>query len=131
MSIGEEIRQIVRAINRAWLENRPDELSRFFHPQIVMVPPGMESRIAGSEACVAGFVQFLAAAKVIDFRESDIHVESWGDTALATLRFDITYRMGGRELTEAGRDIWLFHCEQMGWRALWRTQVPVPTNPAA
>ena len=95
-----------------------------------MVPPGMQGRIAGSDACIAGFVEFLAAAKILDFRESEIRVESWEETALATLRFDITYRMEGRESTEAGHNVWLFHRKPMGWRALWRTQIPIPTNPA-
>jgi ketosteroid isomerase-like protein len=121
----QEIETRLHEINRAWREGRLDELANHFHREIVMVRPDFGGQTTGLPACVKSFEDFLAAAKVRDSRESEIAVRVWGSTAVGTFRFDITYVMDGRELTEAGREIWVFVRRQEGWRAVWRTQLPI------
>lgn len=119
------IESLVREINKAWLQRDFDRLRRRFHPQIVMVAPGFDERVSGVDACVKSFEDFLANAEVRDFEESEVTVDCRGSAAVATFRFETSYRMDERNYEESGREIWVFARDQEGWRAIWRTQVPI------
>jgi hypothetical protein len=95
VNVEDEIRDIVRDINEAWLERRPGELARFLDEEIVIAPPGFQGLVQGRQAAVDSYEQFVAAARVhaADFDEPD--VQAWGDTAVATCRFTLDYAMGG------------------------------------
>ncbi len=121
----EEIRTRLHEINEAWVGGRFAQLARYFDPEIVMVAPDSGGRIAGAEACLASFKEFLGAANVLEFRESEFTADVWGTAAVGTFRFDITYVLDGSQHTEAGREIWLFTRGDDGWRAVWRTQFPL------
>jgi hypothetical protein len=120
-----EIQLRLHEINRAWLEGRLEQLGRFFDPGIVMVAPGFGAKLAGADTCLASFEEFIASAGVRRFKESEITAEVWGSTAVGSFRFDVTYVLNGNEQTEAGREIWVFARGEEGWRAVWRTQIPI------
>ncbi len=125
MTPEQEIRTLIHEINQSWLEGRLDRLSRNLHPKIVMVAPGFQGRVAGAEACLKSFEEFLARAKIRDFKESEVVVDSFGPAAVATFRFDISYAMDGQDYEESGREIWVFARGEQGWQAVWRTRVPI------
>ena len=64
-------------------------------------------------------------AKVKELRESGFWTRSWGDAAMVSYRFDITYTMEGKEHADAGRDLFLLVRVGDGWQAAWRTLLPV------
>ena len=68
--------------------------------------------------------EFAEHAKVRKFIESDFVIDIWGDVALASYNFEIDYEMRGEELSDSGRDLFLFLREGGRWRALWRTVLP-------
>ena len=122
---GNDIRSLVREINAAWLGGDLQWLRRHFHSEIVMVSPAFTSRVEGVDACVQSFEDFLGTAEVTDFRESEVTGDARGTAGVGTFRFDIAYRMDGREYREAGREIWVFARADAGWKAIWRVQLPI------
>jgi hypothetical protein len=74
MNVEDEIHEILREINEAWLERRPADLAHFLHDEIVIAPPGFEGRAQGRQAAVDSYEQFAAAAMVhaADFDEPDV-----------------------------------------------------------
>jgi ketosteroid isomerase-like protein len=58
-----------------------------------------------------------------DFHEGDATIDVFGDTAIATYRFEIAYEMNGKTFSESGRDVFIFVRAEEGWQAVWRTVV--------
>ena len=121
-----EVERFVRDLNNAWIEGRCDDLVPLFHDQVVMVPPGTGQRIVGRDAMVDSYRQFLAAAKVHEFRTLDLRADVFGGTAVAALRFEIRYEMQGRVYQERGTDFMVLHRDDSAWQVVWRTQVAEP-----
>jgi hypothetical protein len=124
MNVEDEIQDIVRGINEAWLERRPADLARFLHDEIVMAPPGFQGHVRGRQAAVDSYEQFAAAATVhaADFDEPN--VQAWGDTAVATYRFTLDYAMGGVRIQDTGWDVLVLRRAADTWQVVWRTIIP-------
>ena len=119
----ETVLDAMTAINRTWLERRPQELASRFHPDITIVFPGFQGRTRGRDAAVAGFVEFCAAAEVLEYREVDPQAEVVGDTAVVSVRYEMLYTLGGTRYQAAGRDLWVFARHGEDWLAVWRTML--------
>ncbi|MFO0984976.1 MAG: DUF4440 domain-containing protein [Planctomycetota bacterium] len=117
----------LRAFHRAWLSGQLDDLPALFHPEVVMLPPGPGAALTGRDALVQSIRDYVTNATTTSFAESELRVDAFGDTAVASFRFDITYLWQGAEHREAGRETWVWMREDGEWRAVWRTQVPVAT----
>jgi hypothetical protein len=124
MNVEDEIQDIVREINEAWLERRPADLAHFLHDEIVIAPPGLQGRVQGRQAAVDSYEQFAEAAAVhaADFDEPD--VQAWGDTAVATCRFTLDYAMGGARNQDTGWDVLVLRRTAGTWQVVWRTIIP-------
>jgi hypothetical protein len=59
------------------------------------------------------------------FRESELAVDVFEDSAMATYRFDMTYDFGGITYDETGREFWMFVRVDKRWRLAWRYQLPL------
>ncbi len=53
-----DLEQFIRDLNHAWTDSRYDELYGYFHKQAVMLPPGSDRPVIGSEAMVQSCRQF-------------------------------------------------------------------------
>lgn len=121
----EEIWQILKEINDAWVNDRTDELNRFFHKDMVIASPDFRKLGEGRVACVKSYKDFCNQASIHDFHEEDAAIDIFGDTAIATYSFEITYEMNGKTFNESGRDVFIFVREEGRWQAVWRTIVPI------
>ncbi len=133
MSEVERVAQLLSSMNRAWLDGRPQDIAPFLDDEIVVVPPGFSSSMAGKSAVVASFEDFCQNARVLRFEESDQRIDVVGHTAVASYAFDMTYERGGETFRSRGRDLWVFEAEAGAWLAVWRTmldvvEVPVPNS---
>ena len=128
--MSETVSSAMQRINRAWLEKRPLDLAALFHADITFVLPGFAGRLHGREALVAGFVDFCRNATVHEYREADQAVDTIGDTAVASFRYQMVYERSGKRYRATGRDLWVFAREGDGWIAVWRAMLDVAEQPA-
>jgi len=128
-SARESVIATMIAINRTWLENRPEALSSFFHPDVIMVFPGFEGRAQGRDALIAGFVDFCTNAKVHEYREDDMCVDLIGTNAVLSFRYEMVYERSGEAYRAFGRDLWVFANHEGSWLAVWRTMFDVSEHP--
>lgn len=123
MKDTEEIRKLIQQINDAWIKGSAQELASFFREDIVMVHPDFVQRTEGRGACVASYEDFSRAAAILNFATDDPGIDVFGDTAIATYSYEITYEMGGERFSDNGRDIFVFVRSADRWQAAWRTMI--------
>jgi len=119
----EEIWGLVQRMNDAWAKNGSEPLASFFHPDIVMVRPDFAQRTEGRDACVASYEDFRNQATILDFKITNPGIDVFGDTAIATYAYEISYEMGGERFNDTGRDLFIFVRENARWQAVWRTMI--------
>ncbi len=122
---NDELVEFLRKLNRAWINDRAEELKSMLHEDMVIVAPDFKVPASGREACAKSYADFTAQAEVKELRESEFWTRSWGDAAMVSYRFDITYTMEGKEHADSGRDLFLLVRIGDGWQAAWRTLLPV------
>lgn len=113
----------MEAIHRAWLENRPTDMSEHLHPQITMVLPGFSGTVTGKDAMLNGFEEWCANAKVLEYGESDEQIQVIGNVGFVSYAFNMVYERTAYRERSAGRDIWAFECVDKKWLAVWRTMI--------
>lgn len=125
--MNDEIRDLLRTINDSWLTKKPDEISRTlancFHKDMVIKGCDLEILATGREACVRSYVDFIKQAKVSAFSQDEPDIQIFGDTAIATYGWNITYTLDGKEYTEPGHDVFVFNRTNGKWLAVWRAML--------
>lgn len=117
-----EIAGLIQQMTDTWRKGACDELDRFFHPDVVLLPPYGGDRIEGRDAMVDTFREFVESATTHDFEIMELTVDLTGPTAVAVLEFRVDYELDGERFEETGRDI-LVLTQQESWVIVWRTQI--------
>ncbi len=117
----EAIRQIVKNINQAWLNDRFEELDQYLHPDVIFVLPRFSGRLEGRAACIESYRDFCAQAKVREYRDGEPLVDVFSATAIATYPFHMLYELADESYREDGFDTLVFAKGDGGWRAVWRS----------
>jgi uncharacterized protein (TIGR02246 family) len=120
-----DIRSRIDALNDAWQAGRFDDLGGYFHEDARLVAPGFASQVSGRDAIVGTYRDFAASARIDEFRLDPANIERWGDTAVATSVFNMTYTFSGATYTESGHDILVLARHDGEWIVVWRTVVAV------
>jgi ketosteroid isomerase-like protein len=118
--ISHEIRDLIDRINRTWLKGEPADLIEFFHPDIVIQPPGDAPRVHGIDDCIASYEAFVRDAHFKRFTPGDAEIDVFGDTAIATYRYRIVYELAGATHDEAAGELLVFLRVGQRWRVAWR-----------
>lgn len=116
--------RIVQAMNHTWVSGDADALGRYFHPDMIIVATGM--RLEGREACVESYREFCASTTIKWFSTSNPSVSVFGETAVATYEFDLTYEWDGQTIRDKGKEIFVLLQQNDSWQAVWRTVIPAP-----
>jgi ketosteroid isomerase-like protein len=124
-----EIRDIVAAVNEAWVAGQYDAMMPHVADHVIMAPPGDDSRVLGREAYVASFRQFAELARVKKFVPATPRVDVIGNTAVAVCPFQIVYEMEGETYHEKGLDLLVFARPLGKWKIVWRTVTSEPQPP--
>ncbi|MBF6591736.1 MAG: nuclear transport factor 2 family protein [Ktedonobacterales bacterium] len=124
----EEIRQLLATINKAWLHGQAEDLARCLHTRMVIVHPGAQARVSGRQACVESYQEFTNQATIHSYDAGEATIDIWGETGVATSRFEITYTMDGTHYHDIGHDLFVFEREEGRWWAIWRTLLPDPAG---
>jgi ketosteroid isomerase-like protein len=121
-----EIRDIVTAINQAWVSGNYEAIGEYVAEHVVMAPPGLDGRVLGRDAYVASFRQFAEVARTRMFSPGVPRVDVIGNTAVAACPFTIAYELEGEAYRERGSDILVFARNAGVWKVVWRTLISEP-----
>lgn len=121
---SQPIRAVLAALAKAWRTGRTQDIHALLHPSVVFVRPGFSGRAEGPAACIATYDEFLAAALVLRYEESEPTVDVVGDTAVASFRWEMAWEMGGQRSEDAGHDLYVLVRAEGRWLIAWRTLVP-------
>lgn len=124
----ERVSAVMRLINRAWLEDRVDDLGPMIHPEVVMVFPGFTGQVRGREGFLAGFREFSRNATIQEYSEHDHRVDIAGGTAVVSFRYEMLYERLEKRYKATGRDLWVFQRQDEAWLAAWRTMLDLAEN---
>lgn len=105
----------VAALNAAWTFGNPDELAAYFHPRMVAITPVDRLRRIGAASCIAGWKGFRESTKIHRFEVSEPLVERFGDAAVVSYYYDMSFDMGGQTIDSAGRDLFFLVRESGRW----------------
>ena len=117
----QQVWQVIRAINDAWLKGHAEDLIDYFHDDMVIVTPDGKEQGKGKVACVQSYKGFSSMAITKEFKEKDPSIQVYGNTAIAGYTFEMTYEMNGKSFDDVGRDIFVLIREEGKWLAVWRT----------
>ena len=121
-----EIRDVVAAINQAWVTGDYEAIGQHVAEHVVMAPPGLDGRVLGRDAYVASFRQFAEVARTKVFDPGVPRVDVIGNTAVAACPFTIAYELEGVTYREKGSDILVFARNAGEWKVVWRTLISEP-----
>ncbi|MCX9154807.1 nuclear transport factor 2 family protein [Niveibacterium sp. 24ML] len=111
----QQVWDTVAALNAAWTFGNPDELADYFHPRMLAITPVDRLRRIGAESCIAGWKGFRESAQIHRFDVSDPVVELFGDAAVVSYYYDMSFDMGGQTIDTGGRDLFFLIREAGRW----------------
>lgn len=121
-----EVWETLRNLNDCWTKADGKDLVHYFHEQMVAITPTDRLRREGRDACVAGWMAFAQCAKIHHWREIDPRIQIFGDTAIVSYYFDMSFDMGGPTIQMGGRDLFTFVKESGKWWAVADQFSPYP-----
>jgi hypothetical protein len=116
--VQDEIWQTVRAMNDAWTRGNPDDLAQYFHRDMVAICATERLRLEGGEACIGGWKRFALAATIHRWEERESLIQVYGDAAVVSYYFDMSFDMDGRHIDLGGRDMFFLIRENGRWWAV-------------
>jgi ketosteroid isomerase-like protein len=119
--------EVLTAVNRAWRGGRLEELRSFFHPDVVVVGPDLTPVGSGRDACVESYAQFLAAATVHEFEETQVRLDEYGQAAVVSYDYRIRYDVNDVGYDERGREVIILVRQGETWQVAWRLVLPPPS----
>lgn len=122
----QEVWKTLRELNDCWTKDDGAGLVNYFHKDIVAITATERERLMGRDACVAGWMGFAKAATIHHWKEIDPQITLFGDTAVVTYYFDMSFDMGGQTIKMGGRDMFVFVKENGKWLAVADQFSPYP-----
>jgi ketosteroid isomerase-like protein len=119
-----DLERFVRALNDTWRAGRFVELVRFFHADVVMLPPTGGTPIRGAGPMVESYRQFNEVWTVHDFTITDVQVFGFDPVAICHAHFRIDYELGGARSKEHGIEVYVIDTRGPQPKVVWRTQLP-------
>jgi ketosteroid isomerase-like protein len=117
-STKRDVWETLRKLNDCWTKGNGKDLVNYFHKDMVAITPTDRNRREGRDACVAGWVGFASAAKILHWQEIDPQIQVYSNTAVLTYYFDMSFEMGGQTIKMGGRDMFVFVKEDDKWWAV-------------
>ena len=118
--LKQEIWNTLLALNDCWTtaDGNPEDLKNYFHKNMVAITPTGQKRLEGRDACVAGWVGFAKASTIHRWEELEPRIDVFGNAAVVTYYFDMSFTMGGQRIDLGGRDMFFFIKESGRWWAV-------------
>lgn len=121
-----EVLAFIKKMNEAWTKGDGTALKDFFHTNMVAITPTDRDILRGREPCIAGWQNFAKSVKVHHWEEVDPDVRLYGNTAVVTYVFDMSFDMQGQTIKLGGRDMFVLVKENGRWWAVADQFSPFP-----
>lgn len=125
----DRVSEVMKRITDAWLNKRPEEMSRLLHEGIVMVHPGFSERAVGLTTVVASFKDFCENAVVHQWNQADPQLDVIGTVAVVSFAFEMVFERASQRRRSTGRDFWVFEKRKGEWIAVFRTMLDLKDEP--
>ncbi|MDX9724114.1 MAG: nuclear transport factor 2 family protein [Myxococcota bacterium] len=120
MTDARRIWRMLEEANRAWLDGRPRDVAFLYHSDAV-VQAG-ERRTLGREAIVQSYVDYCALAVTHSFEMNTRTLDLFGETAVLSYHFVVSYSLDGSRFDERGEETLVFQRRDAQWGVVWRQQ---------
>ena len=125
-----DVSTALRRVSESWRNRRYDELRDWLHESMVMVAPGFSGRVAGRDAVVESYREFMDRSTLDSYSEAPATIDLFENTAVVHYRWEMVWTSGGKQDRGSGHDLFVFAREpQSGrWQAVWRTMMFDPQS---
>ncbi len=124
--IENQVWTLIQTMNKCWTEGDPNDLNNFFHDNMVAITPTDKERLEGKDACVKGWSAFAQNTKIHFYKETNPKIDIYGDTAIVTYYYDMSFDMAGQTINTGGRDMMILVNENGEWRVVANQFSPFP-----
>ena len=114
----DEVLAFVRTLNGTWTKGDGSALKSYFHPNMVAITASDQDILYGRDACVASWQSFAQAAQIHRWEELEPDVRLYGNTAIVTYYYDMSFDMDGETFDIGGRDMFVLVKEAGRWWAV-------------
>lgn len=111
----DEVVAFIKSLNECWTKGNVDRLKDYFHKDMVAVGPCDRNFLEGGETCFSSWKKFTETSRVSRWEEQDIKVRLYGDTAIVTYYYDMSFEKDGQNIDTGGRDMYVLHRENGRW----------------
>jgi len=126
-----EIWDLIQTMNRCWTCGDIKELAKlnnYFHENMVAITATDNHRVEGRKACVNGWSEFAKNSKIHFWKELDPKIQIYGNAAVVTYYFDMSFDMGGQSIKMGGRDMFTLVKEKGNWLIVADQYSPYPNQ---
>lgn len=124
-----EALDFVKALKEAWTKGgNVERLKEYFHPAMAALTATDREILEGRNACFESWRKFAQTAKIRRWNELQPQVRLFGDAAVATCYFDMSFDMDGNMIDLDGRDMFVPVREKGRRRAVADHFSPYPAD---
>ncbi len=120
--MSQTVERFVRELNNTWQQGKLDELIRFYHPDVVLLPPDAGEPIQGRSAVIDTYHDFASAATLHEFVISSLEVFDFATTAVVHMGFVVEFSFQEQRLREAGLEVYVLNIADAEPEIVWRSQ---------
>jgi len=117
-ALENEALAFVKALNETWTKGEAHRLGDYFHPDMVAITATDRDILHGRDVCSAAWRKFAEATTIHYWKELETKVRIFGNTAIVTYYFDMSFDMRGRTIQLGGRDMYVLVKEDGRWWAV-------------
>jgi len=121
-----EIERIVEHLFEYWVTKQFNKIEQFVHNHAVMIEPGTQNRLTGTNALIENYRDFIEEAEVFDYSIPSLQVDIIDDTGIAYLSYRLKYQVESTRYDEMNDEILVFRQQNRNWKIIWRTQLLGP-----
>lgn len=130
MDETEIVRRAFEAIQIAWRSGNTAALRPLFHPDMIIVGPDYQRFATGRQAAIESYAEFAANTQVVAYSAEPPEIHVWGDTAICSVRWTLTWQRTAGQVAEKGSDQLVFSRFEDEWLAVYRLILFEPQEPA-